>query len=54
MMDLEPAHSAAALATQPRQEKPIFTLKQMTMIAERMCKVRQINYFSRFCTFVQG
>ncbi len=39
MMDLDPAHSAPA--TQPRQEKPIFTLKQMTMIAERMCKVRQ-------------
>ena len=40
MMDLEPAHSVAPATA--RQEKPIFTLKQMTMIAERMCKVRQI------------
>ncbi len=42
MMDLDPAHSAAPSTA--RQEKPIFTLKQMTMIAERMCKVRQINF----------
>lgn len=30
----------SSLAAPAGKEKPIFTLKQMTLIAERMCKVR--------------
>ncbi len=33
------ASSTISSHTSPKLEKPIFTLKQMTMIAERMCKV---------------
>jgi hypothetical protein len=40
MMEMDPAHtSSSSHAPATRQDKPIFTLKQMTMIAERMCKV---------------
>ena len=48
-MDTElPSSSSSSLtadssqAAQAGKEKPIFTLKQMTLIAERMCKVKYV------------
>jgi len=40
MMDDGGAAAACSSSSQQNKEKPIFTLKQMTMIAERMCKER--------------
>jgi len=37
MMDMEQAGTSSSSG---KAEKPIFTLKQMTMIAERMCEER--------------
>jgi hypothetical protein len=56
MMEMDPAHSssshAPATTSNSRQDKPIFTLKQMTMIAERMCKV-QIGQIKKRSCFMQ-
>jgi len=35
-----PSSSPSSSTTSPKQDKPIFTLKQMSMIAERMCAER--------------
>jgi len=40
MMDTDLAAASSTSAQDTKPEKPIFTLKQMTLIAERMCKER--------------